>query len=204
MVDLSHPDLPLPSAAIAEPTRHDPDQGGHFGVYGGRYVAEALMAVIEEVTAAYEKERVNPDFLDTLDGLLANYAGRPSPLYEATRLREHAGFARIFLKREDLNHTGSHKINNVLGQALLAKRMGKTRVIAETGAGQHGVATATACALLGLQCVVYMGAIDTERQALNVARMRLLGAEVVSVETGSRLRKAYAAAGRSAQRALGT
>ncbi|HEY2503472.1 MAG TPA: tryptophan synthase subunit beta [Mycobacterium sp.] len=189
MVDLSHPDLPLPSAAIAAPTRHDPDQGGHFGVYGGRYVAEALMAVIEEVTAAYEKERVNPDFLDTLDSLLANYAGRPSPLYEATRLREHAGSARIFLKREDLNHTGSHKINNVLGQALLAKRMGKTRVIAETGAGQHGVATATACALLGLQCVVYMGAIDTDRQALNVARMQLLGAEVVSVETGSKTLK---------------
>jgi tryptophan synthase beta chain len=189
MVDLSHPDLPLPSAAIAEPTRHDPDQGGHFGVYGGRYVAEALMAVIEEVTAAYEKERVNPDFLDTLDGLLANYAGRPSPLYEATRLREHAGSAHIFLKREDLNHTGSHKINNVLGQALLAKRMGKTRVIAETGAGQHGVATATACALLGLRCVIYMGAIDTERQALNVVRMQLLGAEVVSVETGSKTLK---------------
>jgi tryptophan synthase beta chain len=189
MVDLSHPDLPLPSAAIAEPTRYDPDQGGHFGVYGGRYVAEALMAVIEEVTTAYEKERVNPDFLDTLDSLLANYAGRPSPLYEATRLREHAGSARIFLKREDLNHTGSHKINNVLGQALLAKRMGKMRVIAETGAGQHGVATATACALLGLQCVVYMGAVDTERQALNVARMRLLGAEVVSVETGSKTLK---------------
>jgi tryptophan synthase beta chain len=189
MVDRSHPDLPLPSAAIAAPTRHDPDQGGHFGVYGGRYVAEALMAVIEEVTAAYEKERVNPDFLDTLDSLLANYAGRPSPLYEATRLREHAGSARIFLKREDLNHTGSHKINNVLGQALLAKRMGKTRVIAETGAGQHGVATATACALLGLRCVVYMGAIDTDRQALNVARMQLLGAEVVSVETGSKTLK---------------
>jgi tryptophan synthase beta chain len=189
MVDLSRPDLPLPSAAISEPTRHDPDQGGHFGVYGGRYVAEALMAVIEEVTAAYEKERVNPDFLDTLDRLLANYAGRPSPLYETTRLGEYAGSARIFLKREDLNHTGSHKINNVLGQALLAKRMGKTRVIAETGAGQHGVATATACALLGLQCVVYMGAIDTARQALNVARMRMLGAEVVSVETGSKTLK---------------
>src|ERR1700746_2438913 len=161
MVDLTRPALPLPSAAISEPTRYDPDQGGHFGVYGGRYVAEALMAVIEEVTAAYEKERVSPDFLDTLDELQANYAGRPSPLYEATRLSEHAGSARIFLKREDLKHTGSHKINNVLGQALLAKRMGKTRVIAETGAGQHGVATATACVLLGLECVVYMGAIDT-------------------------------------------
>ncbi|OBI57600.1 tryptophan synthase subunit beta [Mycobacterium sp. E787] len=192
MVDLSRPELPLSSAAIAEPTRHDPDPGGHFGGpggYGGRYVAEALMAVIEEVTAAYEKERVNPDFLDTLDELQANYAGRPSPLYEAARLSEHAGSARIFLKREDLNHTGSHKINNVLGQALLAKRMGKTRVIAETGAGQHGVATATACALLGLDCVIYMGAVDTARQALNVARMRLLGAAVVSVESGSRTLK---------------
>ncbi|OBH58624.1 tryptophan synthase subunit beta [Mycobacterium sp. E2479] len=188
MVDLSRPDLPLPSAAIAEPTRHEPDAGGHFGVYGGRYVAEALMAVIEEVTAAYEKERVNQDFLDTLDYLQANYAGRPSPLYEAPRLSEEAG-ARIFLKREDLNHTGSHKINNVLGQALLAQRMGKKRVIAETGAGQHGVATATACALLGLECVIYMGAVDTERQALNVARMRLLGATVVSVESGSKTLK---------------
>lgn len=188
MVDLSRPDLPLASAAIAEPTRHEPDAGGHFGVYGGRYVAEALMAVIEEVTAAYEKERVNQDFLDTLDYLQANYAGRPSPLYEAPRLSEVAG-ARIFLKREDLNHTGSHKINNVLGQALLAQRMGKKRVIAETGAGQHGVATATACALLGLECVIYMGAVDTERQALNVARMRLLGATVISVESGSRTLK---------------
>ncbi|WP_196771306.1 tryptophan synthase subunit beta [Mycobacterium intracellulare] len=188
MVDLSRPDLPLPSAAIAEPTRHEPDAGGHFGVYGGRYVAEALMAVIEEVTAAYEKERVNQDFLDTLDYLQAHYAGRPSPLYEAPRLSEQAG-ARIFLKREDLNHTGSHKINNVLGQALLARRMGKKRVIAETGAGQHGVATATACALLGLECVIYMGAVDTERQALNVARMRLLGATVVSVQSGSRTLK---------------
>lgn len=188
MVDLSRPDLPQPSAAIAEPTRHEPDAGGHFGVYGGRYVAEALMAVIEEVTAAYEKERVNQDFLDTLDYLQAHYAGRPSPLYEAPRLSEQAG-ARIFLKREDLNHTGSHKINNVLGQALLAQRMGKKRVIAETGAGQHGVATATACALLGLDCVIYMGAVDTERQALNVARMRLLGATVVSVESGSKTLK---------------
>ncbi|ETZ68680.1 tryptophan synthase, beta subunit [Mycobacterium sp. MAC_080597_8934] len=184
----TRPDLPLPSAAIAEPTRHEPDAGGHFGVYGGRYVAEALMAVIEEVTTAYEKERVNQDFLDTLDYLQANYAGRPSPLYEAARLSEQAG-ARIFLKREDLNHTGSHKINNVLGQALLAQRMGKKRVIAETGAGQHGVATATACALLGLECVIYMGAVDTERQALNVARMRLLGATVVSVQSGSKTLK---------------
>lgn len=189
MVGMPGPDLPLMSAAISEPTRHDPDPGGHFGVFGGRYLPEALMAVVEEVTAAYEKERVNPDFLDTLDDLQAHYTGRPSPLYEATRLSEHAGAARIFLKREDLNHTGSHKINNVLGQALLARRMGKSRVIAETGAGQHGVATATACALLGLECVIYMGAVDTARQALNVARMRLLGAEVVSVETGSRTLK---------------
>src|ERR1700754_1042186 len=127
MVDLTHPELPLTSAALSEPTRHDPDSGGRFGGpgrWGGRYVAEALMAVIEEVTAAYEKERVNPEFLALLDDLPANYAGRPSPLYEATRLSEHAGSARLFLKREDLNHTGSHKINNVLGQALLAKRMG--------------------------------------------------------------------------------
>ena len=133
------------------------------------------MAVIEEVTAAYEKARGDQTFLDELDRLQRHYSGRPSPLYEAARLSEHAGGARIFLKREDLNHTGSHKINNVLGQALLARQMGKARVIAETGAGQHGVATATACALLGLECVVYMGAIDTARQALNVARMRLLG-----------------------------
>ncbi|AWV47895.1 tryptophan synthase subunit beta [Mycobacterium leprae] len=186
------PNLSCFSVAISEPTCHDPDSGGHFGGpdgYGGRYVPEALMAVIEEVTAAYEKERVNQDFLDLLDKLQANYAGRPSPLYEATRLSEYAGSVRIFLKREDLNHTGSHKINNVLGQTLLAQRMGKTRVIAETGAGQHGVATATACALFGLDCVIYMGALDTARQALNVARMRLLGAEVVSVETGSRTLK---------------
>jgi len=189
MEDLSGTSLPRASAAIAEPTRHDPDAKGHFGVYGGRFVAEALMAVIEEVTAAYEKERVNQDFLDTLDDLQTHYTGRPSPLYEATRLNEHAGGARIFLKREDLNHTGSHKINNVLGQALLARRMGKTRVIAETGAGQHGVATATACALLGLDCVIYMGAVDTARQALNVARMRLLGAQVVAVESGSKTLK---------------
>jgi tryptophan synthase beta chain len=183
------PDLPRSSAAVTEPTRHDPDARGHFGVYGGRYVPEALMAVIEEVTAAYEKARTDPEFLNLLDKLQANYAGRPSPLYEATRLREHAGGARIFLKREDLNHTGSHKINNVLGQALLARQMGKTRVIAETGAGQHGVATATACALLGLDCVIYMGTVDTERQALNVVRMQLLGAEVISVDSGSKTLK---------------
>lgn len=189
MADTSTPDLPRTSAAVAEPTSHDPDARGHFGVFGGRYVPEALMAVIEEVTAAYEKARTDQAFLDKLDDLQTHYAGRPSPLYEAVRLSEHVGGVRIFLKREDLNHTGSHKINNVLGQALLARQMGKTRVIAETGAGQHGVATATACALLGLECVIYMGAVDTARQALNVARMRLLGAEVVSVESGSRTLK---------------
>jgi len=183
------PELPRASAAVAEPTAHDPDARGHFGVYGGRYVPEALMAVIEEVTAAYEKARGDQAFLDELDRLQRHYTGRPSPLYEATRLGEHAGGARIFLKREDLNHTGSHKINNVLGQALLANQMGKTRVIAETGAGQHGVATATACALMGLECVIYMGAVDTARQALNVARMRLLGATVVPVESGSKTLK---------------
>jgi len=189
VADTSTPDLPRASAGIAEPSGHEPDARGHFGVYGGRYVAEALMAVIEEVTAAYEKARADQEFLDTLDRLQTHYAGRPSPLYEAVRLSAHAGGARLFLKREDLNHTGSHKINNVLGQALLARQMGKKRVIAETGAGQHGVATATACALLDLECVIYMGAVDTARQALNVARMRLLGAEVVSVDTGSRTLK---------------
>jgi len=189
MADTSTPNLPRTSAAVAEPTLHDPDARGHFGVFGGRYVPEALMAVIEEVTAAYEKARTDQTFLDELDRLQTHYAGRPSPIYEASRLSEYAGGARIFLKREDLNHTGSHKINNVLGQALLARQMGKTRVIAETGAGQHGVATATACALLGLECVVYMGAVDTARQALNVARMRLLGAEVVAVQSGSKTLK---------------
>jgi len=189
MADTSTPNLPRTSAAVAEPTIHDPDARGHFGVFGGRYVPEALMAVIEEVTAAYEKARTDQTFLDELDNLQTHYAGRPSPLYEATRLSKHVGGARVFLKREDLNHTGSHKINNVLGQALLAKQMGKTRVIAETGAGQHGVATATACALLGLECVVYMGAVDTARQALNVARMRLLGATVVAVQSGSKTLK---------------
>ncbi|ONM46944.1 tryptophan synthase subunit beta [Nocardia donostiensis] len=174
---------------MSQRTGHEPDPGGHFGVYGGRHVPEALMAVIEEVTAEYDKARIDPAFLNELDRLQRDYTGRPSPVYECLRLSEHAGGARILLKREDLNHTGSHKINNVLGQALLAKRMGKTRIIAETGAGQHGVATATACALLGLDCVVYMGAVDTARQALNVARMRLLGAEVVSVTLGSQTLK---------------
>ncbi|MEJ3654275.1 tryptophan synthase subunit beta [Actinomycetes bacterium KLBMP 9759] len=174
---------------MSEPSGHEPDERGHFGRYGGRYVPEALIAALDELETAYEKARTDRDFLDELDRLHRDYSGRPSPLTDAPKLGEHAGGARILLKREDLNHTGSHKINNVLGQALLTKRMGKTRVIAETGAGQHGVATATACALLGLECVVYMGEVDTERQALNVARMRLLGATVVPVKTGSRTLK---------------
>jgi tryptophan synthase beta chain len=177
------------SDGIAHPSGHEPDVRGHFGKYGGRFVPEALIAALDELTTVYEKARGDRDFLDELDRLHRDYTGRPSPLTDAPKLGEHAGGARILLKREDLNHTGSHKINNVLGQALLTKRMGKSRVIAETGAGQHGVATATACALLGLECVVYMGEVDTERQALNVARMRLLGATVVPVKTGSRTLK---------------
>jgi tryptophan synthase beta chain len=172
-----------------EHDRHDPDERGHFGPYGGRFLPEALIGAMDELATVYEKARVDPDFVDEFNRLLRDYAGRPSLLTEAPRFAEHAGGARIFLKREDLNHTGSHKINNVLGQALLTKRMGKKRVIAETGAGQHGVATATACALMGLECVVYMGEVDTQRQALNVARMRLLGAEVIPVATGSRTLK---------------
>ncbi|GAA3690936.1 tryptophan synthase subunit beta [Gordonia hankookensis] len=181
------PNVPYPAMSVGLTTRTsiEPDESGHFGVYGGRHVPEALMAVIDEVTTTYQKLRRDDDYLAELDRLQRDYTGRPSPLYEAARLREDAGGARLFLKREDLNHTGSHKINNVLGQALLAQRMGKSRVIAETGAGQHGVATATACALLGLECVVYMGRVDTDRQALNVARMRLLGAEVIAVDNGS-------------------
>jgi len=166
-----------------------PDAGGHFGTYGGRFVPEALVAALDELTAAYEKCRHDQAFQAELAGLHATYTGRPSPVTDARRFAEHAGGARVLLKREDLNHTGSHKINNVLGQALLTREMGKTRVISETGAGQHGVATATAAALLGLECVVYMGAEDTRRQALNVARMRLLGAEVIAVEAGSQTLK---------------
>jgi tryptophan synthase beta chain len=177
------------SDGIATPSGHEPDERGHFGRYGGRFVPEALVAALDELTAAYHEARHDHEFLGELDRLHRDYSGRPSPLTDAAKLGEHAGGARILLKREDLNHTGSHKINNVLGQALLTKRMGKSRVIAETGAGQHGVATATACALLGLECVVYMGEVDTERQALNVARMRLLGARVVPVRLGSRTLK---------------
>jgi tryptophan synthase beta chain len=162
---------------------------GRFGPYGGRYVPEALIAALDELAEAFRTAMVDPGFLVELDTLHRTYSGRPSLLTEAPRFAEHAGGARILLKREDLNHTGSHKINNVLGQALLTKRMGKTRIIAETGAGQHGVASATAAALMGLDCTVFMGEEDTRRQALNVARMRLLGAEVIPVTTGSRTLK---------------
>ncbi|WP_305786386.1 tryptophan synthase subunit beta [Symbioplanes lichenis] len=165
-----------------------PDMAGHFGKYGGRFVPEALVKALDELERAYREAKQDPVFQQRFDGLLKNYAGTPSLLYRAERLSEALG-AEIWLKREDLNHTGAHKVRNVLGQALLAKRMGKPRVIAETGAGQHGVASATAAALLDLECVVYMGATDTERQALNVARMRMLGATVIPVTNGSQTLK---------------
>jgi tryptophan synthase beta chain len=166
-----------------------PDAQGHFGVYGGRFVSETLMAPLNELELAYEASLIDPEFQAELAFDYAHYVGRPSPIYEAKRLSEHVGGARILLKREDLNHTGAHKINNTIGQAMLAKRMGKTRIIAETGAGQHGVATATVAARLGMKCVVYMGAVDIERQAINVFRMKLLGAEVVAVHSGSKTLK---------------
>src|ERR1700676_171477 len=169
--------------------RRDPDARGYFGEFGGRYVPETLMEPVEELERSYLAAREDPVFLDELDRLLKHYVGRPTPVSEARRLSEHAGGARIFLKREDLTHTGAHKINNALGQALLAVRLGKRRIVAETGAGQYGVASATACALLGLQCCVYMGAEDMDRQALNVFRMRLLGAEVCRVDSGSKTLK---------------
>jgi tryptophan synthase beta chain len=162
---------------------------GHFGKFGGRFVPEALIGALDELDAAYRAAAIDPEFQLQLSELHRTYTGRPSILTEAKRFAEHAGGARIFLKREDLNHTGSHKINNVLGQALLTQRMGKKRIIAETGAGQHGVASATAAALMGLECVVYMGEEDTKRQALNVARMKMLGAEVIPVTSGSRTLK---------------
>jgi tryptophan synthase beta chain len=165
------------------------EAGPYFGEFGGRFVPESLIAALDELDAAYTDARKDPAFQHELAELHRSYTGRPSIITEAKNYSKFCGGARIFLKREDLNHTGSHKINNVLGQALLAKRIGKTRLIAETGAGQHGVATATAAALLGLECLVYMGEVDTERQALNVARMRLLGADVVAVKTGSRTLK---------------
>ncbi|MFF0861842.1 tryptophan synthase subunit beta [Nonomuraea sp. NPDC003560] len=168
---------------------NDPDLHGKFGIFGGRYVPEALIPALDEVAAVYDKAKTDPEFLREFDHLLRTYAGRPTTLTDVARFSQEAGGARIVLKREDLTHTGAHKINNVLGQALLTRRLGKKRVIAETGAGQHGVATATAAALLGLECVIYMGAVDCERQALNVARMKLLGATVVPVHNGSKTLK---------------
>src|SRR5205809_915729 len=175
--------------------RSEPDEHGHWGRFGGRYVPEILVAPLEELTEEFMRARHDNNFWRELNQLLRDYAGRPTPLFHAERLSAHAGGAQIFLKREDLLHTGAHKINNALGQALLAERMGKRRVIAETGAGQHGVATATACALLGLDCVVYMGTEDMRRQRPNVERMRLLDARVEPVETGARtLKEAVSAA----------
>ena len=173
------------SKAESETHYHQPDDKGHFGVYGGLFVAETLMEPLTELRLAYEKYMVDKDFLAELDWELQNYVGRPSPLYFAERWSKDLGGAKIYLKREDLNHTGAHKVNNTVGQALLAKRMGKKRIIAETGAGQHGVATATVAARLGLECVVFMGAVDIQRQAANVYRMKLLGAKVVPVTSGS-------------------
>ena len=169
--------------------RHMPDEHGHFGPYGGLFVAETLMEPLEELRVAYEKYMQDEQFLTELDADLQHYVGRPSPIYHAERLSRENGGAQIYLKREDLNHTGAHKVNNTIGQALLAKRMGKTRIIAETGAGQHGVATATVAARLGLECVVYMGEVDVARQEANVYRMRLLGAGVRSVSSGSKTLK---------------
>jgi tryptophan synthase beta chain len=169
-----------------KPWKDQPDSEGHFGLFGGRFVPEILMPALEELATAFQEFSADEQFRKRLQGLLKDYVSRPTPLYEARRLSERFGGPRIFLKREDLAHTGAHKINNTLGQGLLAKRLGKTRIIAETGAGQHGVAAATAAALLGMECLVYMGTLDMERQALNVARMKLLGAQLAPVETGSR------------------
>jgi tryptophan synthase beta chain len=177
------------SAPRPNSLRAGPDAHGHFGIYGGRFVAETLMPLVLELERAYAEAKDDPAFHAELNGLLTHYVGRPSPLYFAERLTEHLGGAKIYLKRDELNHTGAHKINNVLGQILLARRMGKKRIIAETGAGQHGVATATACARFGLECVVYMGTVDVERQKPNVFRMKLLGAEVRPVTSGSKTLK---------------
>jgi tryptophan synthase beta chain len=169
--------------------RAGPDERGHFGIFGGRFVAETLMPLVLELEQAYARTKVDPAFQAEMDGYLEHYVGRPSPLYFAERMTEHLGGAKIYFKRDELNHTGAHKVNNVLGQILLARRMGKRRIIAETGAGQHGVATATLCARFGLECVVYMGTVDVERQKPNVFRMKMLGAEVRPVESGSRTLK---------------
>src|ERR1700753_492271 len=179
----------MTTAGMVSPAGPVKSAVGRFGVYGGRYVPETLMAALEELEHAYGEAQADPVFHAELDMLLADYAGRPTPLYLASRLTSQLGGAKIYLKREDLLHTGAHKINNCLGQGLLARRMGKHRVIAETGAGQHGVATATVCALFGMECIVYMGEEDMRRQELNVCRMRLLGAEVRGVSSGSRTLK---------------
>ena len=169
--------------------RGGPDERGHFGIYGGRFVAETLMPLILDLERAYTEAKADAKFQAEMDGHLATYVGRPSPLYFAERLTQHCGGAKIYFKREELNHTGAHKVNNVLGQIMLARRMGKTRIIAETGAGMHGVATATLCAKFGLPCIVYMGSVDVERQKPNVLRMKILGAEVRAVESGSKTLK---------------
>lgn len=169
--------------------RSGPDENGHFGLFGGRFVAETLMPLVLSLEQAYEEAKADPGFQKDMQSYLKHYVGRPSPLYFAERMTEHLGGARIYFKRDELNHTGAHKVNNVLGQILLAQRMGKKRIIAETGAGQHGVATATLCARFGLECIVYMGAVDVERQKPNVFRMKMLGAEVVPVQSGSKTLK---------------
>ena len=173
------------NASAPNSFRNGPDETGHFGIFGGRFVAETLMPLILSLEKAYNEAKVDPAFQEEMRSYLTHYVGRPSPLYFAERLTNHLGGAKIYLKRDELNHTGAHKINNVMGQILLAMRMGKTRIIAETGAGQHGVATATVCARFGLKCVVYMGAVDVERQKPNVFRMKMLGAEIIPVTSGA-------------------
>ena len=168
---------------------YEPDARGHFGPYGGRYVSETLMAALAELDRSYQSLKNDPAFQQEFDADLSSFVGRPSPLYHAKRWSDAIGGAQIYFKREDLNHTGAHKINNTIGQILMAQRLGKSRIIAETGAGQHGVATATVCALMGIECVVYMGALDIKRQAPNVARMKMLGAEVRSAQSGSKTLK---------------
>src|ERR1051326_7631416 len=179
----------LMNPALQTSCRSGPDERGHFGNFGGRFVAETLMPLILDLEKAYAEAKADPAFQREMNGYLRDYVGRPSPLYLAERLTEHLGDAKIYFKREELNHTGSHKVNNVLGQIMVARRMGKKRIIAETGAGQHGVATATLCARFGLECIVYMGAVDVARQAPNVFRMEMLGAKVVPVQSGTRTLK---------------
>src|SRR5213595_2339774 len=177
------------NSALPNSFRSGPDERGHFGIFGGRFVAETLMPLILALEKAYAEAKADPAFKAEMDGYLTHYVGRPSPLYFAERMTQHLRGAKIYFKREELNHTGAHKVNNVLGQIMLARRMGKTRIIAETGAGMHGVATATLCARFGLPCIVYMGAVDVERQKPNVFRMQMLGAKVVPVQSGAKTLK---------------